>query len=111
MPRLNTLVAAAIVATAVTLPLSAHAGIAELAEEAAAREPARIYAADPALSPVPSRMLIFSQLIEQLRDAEVVFLGEQHGDPATHRMQLQILRALDLARGGAVTLSMEQFVC
>ncbi|GEM_PF-461603 len=101
--------AVAVVMLMTTAPRSARAGIAEQAEQAARREPARIYAADPAQSPVPSRMLTFSQLIERLEHAEVVFLGEQHGDPATHRMQLQILRALDRARGGAVTLSMEQF--
>ncbi len=40
-------------------------------------------------------------------DADVVTLGENHGDPATHLMELAILEGLDRISDGQVVLSME----
>ena len=42
-------------------------------------------------------------------DADVVTLGENHGDPATHRMELAILEGLNRMTDGDIILSMEMF--
>jgi len=91
------------------VPLAAQAGIADEAEAMAQRVPKRIFAtsADSAWS--RSGLLSFDALVRELAGADVVFLGEQHDDPATHRLQLELLKALDQARYNAVTLALEQF--
>lgn len=69
----------------------------------------RIYATAEGASWARSGMLPYGDFISRIVDADVVFLGEQHDDPATHVLQLAILAALAEARGGGVVLSMEQF--
>lgn len=54
-------------------------------------------------------MLSFDELLAELAQADVVFLGEYHDDPATHKLQLEILSGLYDLREGNVALSMEQF--
>ncbi|MBE7490250.1 MAG: ChaN family lipoprotein [Planctomycetes bacterium] len=42
------------------------------------------------------------------KDARVVFVGELHGNPGAHRLQLDVLRGM-IAQGGLLALSTEQF--
>lgn len=42
------------------------------------------------------------------KDSQVVHVGELHGNPGAHRLQLEALREL-IAQGGPLALSMEQF--
>jgi len=48
------------------------------------------------------------QAFDAATQADVVFVGEQHGDKAAHRFQLQLLQAL-AARGRPAVLVMEMF--
>ncbi|MEO8622322.1 MAG: ChaN family lipoprotein [bacterium] len=47
-------------------------------------------------------------MIEQLRHADVVFFGEQHDDPETHRAEAELLDAIGQT-GRPVVLSLEMF--
>lgn len=51
----------------------------------------------------------FEEFIKQLAAADAVFLGEQHTDETTHRLQLEILERLLASRGNRVVLSLEMF--
>ncbi len=51
----------------------------------------------------------FEKLLEVCSISDVVTLGEHHGDPATHRIELAILRGLNRHKDGEVILSMEMF--
>jgi uncharacterized iron-regulated protein/poly(3-hydroxybutyrate) depolymerase len=53
--------------------------------------------------------LDWDELIKQLADVDVVFLGETHDDDATHELQLAVYRELLERRNGAVVLAMEMF--
>lgn len=55
------------------------------------------------------RMVDFETMLSQLVREEVVFLGEQHDDPGTHRLQLAVLEGLDRRREGQLLLSLEMF--
>src|SRR5436190_21407516 len=50
----------------------------------------------------------FETMAAALTRADVVFLGEQHDDPNTHRLELAVLEAL-ARRGKPVVLSLEMF--
>lgn len=50
----------------------------------------------------------FEAMASDLAVADVVFVGEQHDDPNTHRLERLLLEALAARRGG-VTLSLEMF--
>lgn len=50
----------------------------------------------------------FETLAARLAAADLVFVGEQHDDPATHRMELAILEGV-ARRRDSVTLAMEMF--
>ena len=50
----------------------------------------------------------FETLAAEAARADVVFLGEQHDDPATHRMELALLQAVARRRGNVV-LTLEMF--
>ena len=50
----------------------------------------------------------FAALADSVAAAGVAFVGEQHGDAATHRLQRALLEAL-AARGGRVMVAMEMF--
>jgi uncharacterized iron-regulated protein len=54
-------------------------------------------------------LVSYRGLINELAGADIVFLGEQHDDPATHFMEWRILRDLTLAQHGAQALSLEMF--
>lgn len=50
----------------------------------------------------------FEAMASDLAGADVVFVGEQHDDPNTHRLERLLLEAVAARRGG-VTLSLEMF--
>jgi len=50
----------------------------------------------------------WAAMIDELAQADVVFVGEQHDDPNTHKLELAILKELS-AKGRPVTLAMEMF--
>ena len=50
-----------------------------------------------------------SALLDRLGQADVVFLGEQHTDPATHALELTVLKGLHQRAGGRLTLGMEMW--
>ncbi|HEV8599845.1 MAG TPA: ChaN family lipoprotein, partial [Gemmatimonadales bacterium] len=70
----------------------------------------------PATSYTPHRVydtrgkqfLDFETLVGRLAAAELVFVGEQHDDPATHRMELAILEGI-ARRRDSVVLALEMF--
>lgn len=55
------------------------------------------------------RPLTWDAALAELSRADVVFLGEQHDDPATHGLELAMLRDLHAALGPRVILSLEMF--
>src|SRR5690606_38634077 len=52
--------------------------------------------------------LRWAAMVDSLAGADVVFLGEQHDDSSTHRLELAVLEGL-AARGRDVTLALEMF--
>ncbi len=50
----------------------------------------------------------FEVMLADLARADVVFVGEQHDDPNTHRLELALLEGLH-RRGVAITVSLEMF--
>jgi uncharacterized iron-regulated protein len=50
----------------------------------------------------------FEVMLADIAGADVVFVGEQHDDPNTHRLETAILQGL-LRRGRAATVSLEMF--
>jgi uncharacterized iron-regulated protein len=50
----------------------------------------------------------FAQLIDSVRQAKVLYIGERHTDPVHHHIQLQIIKAL-VEQGLAVRVGMEMF--
>lgn len=50
----------------------------------------------------------WAAMIDELAKADVVFVGENHDDPNTHKLELAILQEL-AAKGRPVTLAMEMF--
>jgi uncharacterized iron-regulated protein len=70
---------------------------------------------DPGVEPFvrivgPSgRDTTFASMLDELAEADVVFLGETHLDEVTHRVELAVLQALTEARDDRVVLAMEMF--
>ncbi|MEE4253365.1 MAG: ChaN family lipoprotein [Desulfuromusa sp.] len=50
-----------------------------------------------------------SVMLDQVTRMQVVFVGETHDNPASHRLQEQILQALQQHNPGNITLAMEMF--
>jgi uncharacterized iron-regulated protein len=50
----------------------------------------------------------FEMMLTELARADVVFVGEQHNDPATHRLELAILEGLGRRRG-SIIVALEMF--
>src|SRR5262249_19458146 len=50
----------------------------------------------------------FERMLADLAKADVVLVGEEHNDPATHRLELAILEGL-ARRGRSIIVSMEMF--
>ncbi len=53
--------------------------------------------------------LSFDAFLDNLATADAVFLGEQHTDETTHRVELAVYEGLLSRRGGNVVLAMEMF--
>ncbi|NOT64307.1 MAG: hypothetical protein HOP19_29165, partial [Acidobacteria bacterium] len=61
-----------------------------------------VYAQDATSSYVPQRVYDaktkkfsdFESMLAELSRAEIVFIGEQHDDPNTHRLELAVLEGL-----------------
>jgi uncharacterized iron-regulated protein len=64
--------------------------------------PERVYDSDR------KRFTDFETMLADLARADVVFVGEQHDDPNTHRLELAILEGLARRRGNVV-LALEMF--
>ena len=54
-------------------------------------------------------MISQDALLDRLAQADVVFVGEQHTDPATHALELTILEGLHKRAGARLTLGMEMW--
>lgn len=54
-------------------------------------------------------VLSFDALLDALAGADVVFLGEQHTDETTHRVELAVYEGLLTRRSGRVVLALEMF--
>lgn len=54
------------------------------------------------------QFLDFESLVSRLTAADLVFVGEQHDDPATHRMELALLEGI-ARRRDSVVLALEMF--
>lgn len=54
------------------------------------------------------KIITIAELTESVKDADVLFFGEEHNDSIAHRLQDTIYRSL-LTRYGSVALSMEMF--
>lgn len=89
--------------------LSATALLLLLPALAAAQEiPPPIYVPHRVVETRKQQVRDFELLAAELAKADVVFFGEQHDDPATHRMQVALLEAIARRREGIV-LSLEMF--
>lgn len=68
---------------------------------------------DPTIGDVlhlPTGIYVDQQvMLEQASRTQVVFVGETHDNPASHRLQEEILQALQQSNPGKVTLAMEMF--
>jgi uncharacterized iron-regulated protein len=64
--------------------------------------PERVYDSDR------KRFTDFEAMLADLARADVVFVGEQHDDPATHRLELAMLEGLARRRAD-ITLALEMF--
>ncbi len=49
------------------------------------------------------------QMYAAITDARIVYVGETHDNPAAHRLELQILRAMEERYPGQLSLGMEMF--
>jgi uncharacterized iron-regulated protein len=56
-------------------------------------------------TPIP-----FKSLIDELKDVRVIYVGENHTDPAHHQIQLNVIRAMAEQRSD-VSVGMEMFDC
>jgi uncharacterized iron-regulated protein len=51
-----------------------------------------------------------AQMLAVARDARIVYVGETHDNPASHRLELELLKGLAESRPGELALGMEMFV-
>jgi len=49
------------------------------------------------------------QMLAALRDTRIVYVGETHDNPAAHRLELQVLKAMAERHPGRLSLGMEMF--
>lgn len=80
----------------------APAPAAPAADLGASYVPERVFQSDK------KRFADFELMLSDLAYADVVFVGEQHDDPNTHRLELAILEGL-ARRRGSIILSLEMF--
>ena len=60
------------------------------------------------LDSAEAQTVTFDQLMDQLAQVRVVYVGERHTSPRHHQIQLQVIRAL-VERGHQVSVAMEMF--
>ncbi|MCD6581950.1 MAG: ChaN family lipoprotein [Desulfuromusa sp.] len=86
-------------------------------------QPAKQYLGDPELPYPPDREPVIGDILhlptgiyvdqrvmlEQASRTQVIFVGETHDNPASHRLQEEILQTLQQHNPGKVTLAMEMF--
>lgn len=86
-------------------------------------QPTKIYLGNPELPYPPDRKPVIGdilhlptgiyvtqqEMLEQIVRVQVVFVGETHDNPASHRLQEEILKALQQHNPGHITLAMEMF--
>ncbi|HEY0970071.1 MAG TPA: ChaN family lipoprotein [Gemmatimonadales bacterium] len=116
MPRLHTSarhalllvlpLAAAACAPRATRPDVTPSAMSTAADARALRE--RVGADARVLDAARGAATSLDAMLDALAGADVVFVGEQHDDPATHRLELAVLEGL-ARRGRDVTLSLEMF--
>lgn len=59
---------------------------------------------------LPTGTLVsMARMLDVAADARIVYVGETHDNPASHRLQLQLLRGLDERHPGRLALGMEMF--
>ena len=69
---------------------------------------AQSYVPNRVFNPATKAFADFESMSAELAKADVVFVGEQHDDPNTHRLELAILEGL-ARRGRRVAVSLEMF--
>src|SRR3990172_2741577 len=67
-----------------------------------------VYVPERVFDAARKRFSDFETMLADLAYADVVFVGEQHDDPNTHRLELAVLDGL-ARRRGAIILSLEMF--
>jgi uncharacterized iron-regulated protein len=77
-------------------------------ETPAAQAPAPVYVPQRVYDTERKVFTDFETMVAALTRADAVFVGEQHADPNTHRLELAILEGLR-RRGEVVTVSLEMF--
>jgi uncharacterized iron-regulated protein len=63
---------------------------------------------DPALRNVDGRVVPFDQMIEGIKDKDIIFIGEIHDNPDHHRVQLAVIDALGRTEG-KLAIGLEMF--
>jgi len=59
---------------------------------------------------LPTGLLVTpAQMVEVAGDARIVYVGETHDNPASHRLELQVLEGLAERHPGRLALGMEMF--
>ncbi|GFO70658.1 hypothetical protein GMLC_42370 [Geomonas limicola] len=60
---------------------------------------------------IPTGVLVTpEQMLSVAADARVVYVGETHDNPASHRLELDVLKAMEERHPGKAALGMEMFV-
>ena len=49
------------------------------------------------------------QMTDAIKDVRIIYIGETHDNPAAHRLQLEVLKAVAAAHPGELSLGMEMF--
>ncbi len=94
----------ALVAAALAVPV----GCAPAAPPAPVPTPADVYAPHRVYDSRAARWIGFDEMLDRLADADAVFVGEQHDDPGTHRLELALLEGL-ARRRDRVMIGLEMF--
>jgi uncharacterized iron-regulated protein len=95
-------------ALAIALVFAPHISIAQSQPPAPAAAAPAVYVPQRVYDTSGQRFSDFETMLADLAKADVVFVGEQHDDPATHRLEAAILDGLR-RRGVPVVLSLEMF--
>jgi uncharacterized iron-regulated protein len=100
---------------AVALSLFALTACSHVAEKKLIGNPENPYplASPPKVGQIvhlPTGTLVdLKQMLEVVGDARIVYVGETHDNPASHRLELQTLQGLEERHPGKVALGMEMF--